>query len=602
MKTQKQTLIRLLSLTLAWSITLAPLAQAQAPAQQRPLGAAEMPQAPRPPANVPNAQQQQKKRLNWLCEGKKDVEADENFVRQLKSVLSRASVHHGKLIDVQGVPIQKSREDVLTWVEIMMKTHPASEGKKSIDGICELDRKTTAEAQRFFFESNLDKLTARGVSNEVCGPVQELEQNYYKIWDKAREWNAKAEQLLKGHQSKDGNSPGLWDRYYVGSNKNWKDVKSYQVSPETFKEAGGEALGAKDMRRSQGLMTEYQSIWGASPPPSPTSAEAFKKEIDEQKGSALHHKLLSLAVHERNRAGLLQRDLEKRLQDIRGRFNRCLTGKRNDIQIQKVTGGKNQPVPHAPAAGRPDPTISGGDEKKDGSPDVAAAVTDPNKDKDNTGGSQAPPVRQNTNQWNSDVDTAGTGGGPTVPGSAPPSDNSTTSFLGNNSGILGTVLIGGAVAGAGYWGYTKYKDKDKEAEEWQARALAAEKKNKNGDGEDDDGDGTSQTRRLVILSPISNAIVAANLPGIQVRVEDTSNGNAVVVTNEIHAITVSCATPSPCSLTGTMTVNTENGVATFSDLKFTEPHGGVRLRFETSFASRENDVGFDVVGGQGGRE
>jgi hypothetical protein len=190
----------------------------------------------------------------------------------------------------------------------------------------------------------------------------------------------------------------------------------------------------------------------------------------------------------------------------------------------------------------------------------------------------------------------------------PPKD---PNFFQRNKGL---IIVGGAGVAAvgGILLYKKNQDrKEKERlreienEAWaiaevqrQKRDAAASATNTSTSTSTDTGGpdiyGTPPGSKLVITSGIpAGASVDSNLTEITISVV-APNG---VLTGDTNTdISVSCAQPFPCAIGGTTSVRTSGGKARFSDVRFTAPHQGVKLKFTANgFAEVVSGNAFDVT-------
>ncbi len=184
------------------------------------------------------------------------------------------------------------------------------------------------------------------------------------------------------------------------------------------------------------------------------------------------------------------------------------------------------------------------------------------------------------------------------------------SWMAKNKNLL---IIGGAGAAAvgGLLYFKKQQDKKDNMAAWnldaEARAIASAQNSQNSSGGSGSSSGGSTQ---VITDPPTNATPQNSkiviLGGIPAGAEMNSNITAVTVSvitqngmptqDSGTPITVSCASPSPCSITGTTTVNTSAGSATFSNLRFTQADKGVKLMFTAPGFSTTSSVNtFDVT-------
>lgn len=164
-------------------------------------------------------------------------------------------------------------------------------------------------------------------------------------------------------------------------------------------------------------------------------------------------------------------------------------------------------------------------------------------------------------------------------------------WLSDNSGWLIPVGLVGAGVG-GYYLYNRHQQK-KEEKNWELKDDIARLQTKvaarSNSAGSSSGNGTTtvtitanniyspQGSQLLIESAPSGTVSAGqSLTDIRIKIVDR---NGVGTLDNLTDVTVSCVTPSPCSLTGTLRVTSNQGVATFSGLKFTEGHTGVVLRF-----------------------
>lgn len=180
------------------------------------------------------------------------------------------------------------------------------------------------------------------------------------------------------------------------------------------------------------------------------------------------------------------------------------------------------------------------------------------------------------------------------------------------------LIIGGvgvaAVAGALLWKKSEDdKAKDKASlMELEAMAAAQTQQQQNSSSSSSDGSasddstaggsiGANQTpvgsSLMIEGSPSGSVGANTNLPPITVKVV---NPEGIMTNDSATDISVSCAssTPAPCTLTGTVTVNTDMGKAVFSGLKFTGAHTNVTLLFSAPGFAAVKSGNFDVSGRQ----
>lgn len=166
----------------------------------------------------------------------------------------------------------------------------------------------------------------------------------------------------------------------------------------------------------------------------------------------------------------------------------------------------------------------------------------------------------------------------------PPKDEE--SWLSKNKGTVAVVGIGAAAAGGLLYYYKneekKRKKADKELRE-EARMLAAMQGNSSSNSGSSSGTvwggmiDAPQGSVLQVSSGIpAGAKVGENIGTVEVSIiapngEPTQDSDTVV--------TVSCASPQPCSIAGTLTVTSQGGKATFNNIRFTSPQTSVRLLF-----------------------
>ena len=104
---------------------------------------------------------------------------------------------------------------------------------------------------------------------------------------------------------------------------------------------------------------------------------------------------------------------------------------------------------------------------------------------------------------------------------------------------------------------------------------------------------TPQGSKLALSGVPAGAQVQNNITSITVAILDP---NGVATLDSDTNVSLSCATPSPCSITGTLTVNTDQGKAVFNDVRFTSKHTGVKLKVAApGFESIISPSAFDVT-------
>lgn len=82
--------------------------------------------------------------------------------------------------------------------------------------------------------------------------------------------------------------------------------------------------------------------------------------------------------------------------------------------------------------------------------------------------------------------------------------------------------------------------------------------------------------KLIITQAVGNVNQGDTMPKIEIVLTDS--GGTPLTLNDL-VVEAGCLTPQPCSLTGTKTVKTVNGRATFEALVFNQAHTGVKLQF-----------------------
>jgi hypothetical protein len=202
-------------------------------------------------------------------------------------------------------------------------------------------------------------------------------------------------------------------------------------------------------------------------------------------------------------------------------------------------------------------------------------------------------------------------------GETPPPQVETESWMSKNKNIL---ILGGAGAAAvgGLLYYKKQEDKKQKMENWNMNAevqamLAAQKASSTTTSTST----STSTDNVTSLPPVtatpqgSKIVVKGGIPaGAQTNSNITPVTVSIVTANGASTqdsgtpITVSCAVPSPCSITGTLTVNTSGGSATFSNIRFMSPDKGVKLMFTApGFSTSTSENAFDVTdSGSGTRQ
>lgn len=183
-------------------------------------------------------------------------------------------------------------------------------------------------------------------------------------------------------------------------------------------------------------------------------------------------------------------------------------------------------------------------------------------------------------------------------------------FFARNKGLIiaggvGAVAIGGILV------YKKQQDNKARDKEWNMEAeamaaVAAQKQNSSSssssssnsssstvqNGSNPATNATPQGSILIITGVPSGAQVESNLSQITVSIVGP---NGVGTQDSNTNVSLSCEVPSPCSITGTLTVNTDNGKAVFDDVRFTSKHTGVKLKvaapgFKSVFTTSTFDV------------
>ena len=295
-----------------------------------------------------------------------------------------------------------------------------------------------------------------------------------------------------------------------------------------------------------------------------------------------------------------------------------VTGTETKSKAPAITGdtkGKDEPK-SAGASTEPPPapeSRSSDDKSKDAPPSAGPTTADPEAPATRTpptpyseteGGGQRPPGRAGHVPY--DINDPEAQGDPTYsrkpPRTTPAKDE--PSWVSQNSGLLIAGGVGVAAVG-GILYYKKQQDKEEKRkidEEAWAYAMAQNAKSSSSSGSGTEtvvitATGTQnapQGSQLVINSGIpAGATVESNLTPIEISILDPSG---VITQDSNTMVSVSCAVPFPCTIAGTLTVQSSVGKARFNDIRFTGPHTGVRLKFSApGFTTVESNSSFNVT-------
>jgi hypothetical protein len=200
----------------------------------------------------------------------------------------------------------------------------------------------------------------------------------------------------------------------------------------------------------------------------------------------------------------------------------------------------------------------------------------------------------------------------------PPPKAKEEGWISKNKGLLLTLGAGAAAVGGILW-YKNSQDKkagdDASVLEMEARALASSQSGSGSSSDTGSSSGstgtdstvggtpanisTPQGSKLILSGAPSGASVNAILSEITVSILNPDG----ILTQDSHTdITVSCAEPAGCSLTGTLTVNTDAGKSKFNDLRFTNADQNVKLQFSAPGFEPVAAGTFNVTGGESPRE
>ncbi len=149
------------------------------------------------------------------------------------------------------------------------------------------------------------------------------------------------------------------------------------------------------------------------------------------------------------------------------------------------------------------------------------------------------------------------------------------------------ALIVGGVGAAAVGGLLWYKSSSDAEKNKEIKKLKKELKEARKPASTSSASGTSTstgtntstttTAKKFITSGIPTSIyVGIKLPTIQVAIVNPDN---TPTTDSTTDVTIGCATPDICSITGTLTVKAVNGIATFDNVEFSNPDQGVKLLF-----------------------
>jgi hypothetical protein len=373
------------------------------------------------------------------------------------------------------------------------------------------------------------------------------------------------------------------------------------------------------------LNRELGAIWGqgATPEAVKQSNYAFRK--DSVFGSIMDELTNQNIALTRQKGWLAQQEAKMRL--LSGKCGPGSTGQSTTEGRQQTTPGTGAPAPGnttqnngqttsiaTPGTNCMDPTTGYTSLNPQGCATGSASSIG-----QTTGGAQRDGNENGGNNNNNNNNGGGetTGGQRNGNGASqnPPAPVEEESWFSKNKTPL---IIGGvgvaAVAGALLWKKSEDdKAKDKASlMELEAMAAAQTQQQQNSSSSSSDGSasgdstaggsiGANQTpvgsSLMIEGSPSGSVGANTNLPPITVKVV---NPEGIMTNDSATDISVSCAssTPAPCTLTGTVTVNTDMGKAVFSGLKFTGAHSNVTLLFSAPGFAAVKSGNFDVSGRQ----
>lgn len=548
------------------------------------------------------------------CYNHKTEQSDATMAKRWQDLLGMRQTTHKKIAVISPDVMANQNNFKNAMVEVTTN---------KVNGVCALRREVDGQVK--LVETNMQAASLSGGDGEACTREHDLYNNIQLAATYHHNYANAVKFLRLGRKAEKGAtaSKGVISIFSEQAKGNWQAIQNANTKKASF-----------PANLPQTLEQEFSMVWGEN------AHKKSEADLSKVMGSrAIFADLLDSFYYEQKNAERLQETLKGYSQSLSGKFKACnlgdpLTGNAAESNPQDPAGKLTRP---ARQPGKPvlDPqededstvsarkTVKPGDGTTEDSLEARIArnqkvpayetskqknerITELNadlKEQKRLADLNARTEQENDKLMGKIVDPSPSTIEPRPPRVRPSEDppepikplvptvpreeNTASSFLSNNAGLLvgGALVVGGGV-GLYYWDKS---EKKKKQDEWEAYWASVNKGTSTSTSTSTSTDGS---RRLTIRSNIANAVVGVNLPGIQVAITDL---NGTTLTNQDTDITVSCVNPIPCTLTGTTTVRSVSGVATFSDLKFTGAHVGVRLRYSTTFGNLEQSNGFDVT-------
>lgn len=374
----------------------------------------------------------------------------------------------------------------------------------------------------------------------------------------------------------------------IGTNKDGVLVKEFNQRATNnladINSLTSDGIGAAIKAKKQ-LKIDFERIWGKNP------TKVHYNNLPDDKDESFFGRFLNLFDKEQKAAIEKYTDLKMQeakmiseAKDLGVPYKPSLTTDDTTPDLAAATQTSND-------TSNPDSQTSPGDSSVGGDKDVRSPSDS------SLGNPKGPYVNNdqpdNSSSPDSNQKPGDTNGDGVVDEKDKNKDNKNdSSFYEDNKAIIWGV--GGAAAGVGgYMLADKYLLNDDD------NNKKKKKKNSSNNSSSSSSSSTSQpssqtaqnsTLKLT-TGNIGGVSVGGTLPAISVKIVDPQG---VDTKDSLTDITVICASPKPCSITGTMIVKAQNGTATFSDLKFTSAHTGVYLQFTAPGMQPVNSTSFDV--------
>jgi hypothetical protein len=436
-----------------------------------------------------------------------------------------------------------------------------AEVKKSVDELCSLQR-VAGEGMRSFSQRIAEQ--ERQVNEASCGQISDSRVLY-----------GRAESALALMSSKYAS-----ELERLGSGRELFNKSTLnKASIERWGAAQAEA-NAADLRASiQALKREFLGIWGQDP--DRINHLNYNFSISD---SSFFGQILKTLEQEKLGIETDQKLLTFNRTKLEGVEERCRT-----LRAERGRDTRTDPAPDAPPTADPPPADTGlaVTERRDLEERLRAETT----------------LREQRDRELADLRNRT----PPPPASPPPSAPAGKSFLAENKNLL---IVGGAGAAAvgGILYYKNQQDKKAKNKAWDLESDAAVAVNLQQQQHDQSGSSSSVSGDSHEGgTPVSNATPPGSTLAVSGIPSGVSSGNTLSTINvsildpkgiltqdSMTEISVSCETPSPCSLTGTLSVTSQKGKAAFSDLRFNAAHKGVKLRISAPGFQSVVSSPFDV--------